>query len=73
MSTRNRPGHFDCLAKLHPDEPYFVLRAQDDLAADMVFRWATQASLLGCDPDKVREAKDISEAMSKWPRRKNPD
>lgn len=61
------------LGKAADNEPVFVLRAQDILAADLVEKWATDANLLGCTWDKVREARDIAQAMREWPSRKNPD
>lgn len=39
MSTKINPGKFDCYAKLARDEPYFVLRAKDPIAPDMVRAW----------------------------------
>lgn len=62
-----------CLGKAKPDEPVFILRAQDVLAADLVDAWATQANLLGCPWDKVREARELAKAMREWPGRKSPD
>lgn len=62
-----------CLGKAADDEPVFILRAQDMLAADLVDKWAIDAQLLGCNWDKVREAKELAQAMREWPRRKNPD
>lgn len=62
-----------CLGKAADDEPVFVLRAQDMLAADLVDTWATQAHVAGCKWDKVREARELAQAMREWPRRKNPD
>jgi hypothetical protein len=73
MSTKDRPGKFDCYAKLAPDEPFFVLRAQDAEAADLVEAWAIRAGSLGCDSDKVLEAKQTAEDMRRWHTRKNPD
>jgi len=73
MSTKERPGQFDCLAKLAPDEPYFVLRAQDSEAADLVEVWAIRAQMGGCPNDKVLEAKQVAEEMRRWPKRKTPD
>lgn len=40
MGTKNKPGKFDCLDKIAPDEPYFVLRANDPNAADVVRFWS---------------------------------
>ncbi|HYK54156.1 MAG TPA: hypothetical protein VEV38_11550 [Candidatus Eremiobacteraceae bacterium] len=73
MSTKNNPGRYDCLAKLAPDEPYFVLRGQDAEAADLVELWALRAKTAGCDRDKVNEAMDVADEMRRWPKRKSPD
>lgn len=62
-----------CLGKAADDEPVFILRAQDMLAADLVETWAVQANLVGCNWDKVRDAKELAQKMREWPRRKNPD
>lgn len=73
MSTKNDPGRYDCFSHLDPDEPYFVLRGQDALAADLVEKWAIQAGSAGCDSDKVREAHAVADEMRRWHTRKNPD
>jgi hypothetical protein len=62
-----------CLGKAADDEPVFILRAQDALAADAVDHWANHAQLLGVHPDKVREARELADAMREWPNQKNPD
>jgi len=62
-----------CLGKAHPDEPVFILRAQDALAADLVERWASEAQGVGCPWDKVLEARNLAEEMRRWHTRKNPD
>ena len=62
-----------CLGKAHPEEPVFILRAQDALAADCVEQWAIHARAANCPVDKVREAFDLVEQMRRWPIRKNPD
>lgn len=41
MGTKTNPGKYDCLSKLEPDEPYFVLMARDPLAARLVDLWAS--------------------------------
>lgn len=68
------------LAKAHDDEPVFLLRGQDNLAADFVEKWSIHAGLLVPSVDidsamakKVSEAKAIAEAMRAWPIRKDPD
>jgi len=73
MSTKLNAGKFDCLSKLSPDEPYFVLRAQDAHAADLVELWAIRARASGCQQDKVLEAQNVADDMRHWPLRKNPD
>lgn len=73
MSTLQTPGIFDCLKKLHPGEPYFVLRAQDSTAATLVRIWAARAEEEGCNPGKVAEARELAKAMEAWPQRKLPD
>lgn len=62
-----------CLGKAADDEPVFILRGQDILAADLVDRWATLASLKGCPDAKVLEARALAQAMREWPTRKKPD
>ncbi len=39
MGTKNKPGAYDCLATLDPDEPYFLLRGSHPLSPDMVRLW----------------------------------
>ncbi len=74
MGTKTEPGKFDCLAKLGDEEPYFVLRAQDCEAADLVELWAMRASMSGlCPLDKINEAKQLADAMRRWPVHKPPD
>jgi hypothetical protein len=62
-----------CLGKAADNEPVFILRAQDSLAADCVEQWAIHARAAGCPVDKVREAFDLVDEMRRWPVRKNPD
>lgn len=62
-----------CLGKAADNEPVFILRAQDMLAADLVDVWAIQANAAGCSPDKVSDAKRLAQEMREWPNRKNPD
>lgn len=63
-----------CLGRAHPDEPVFVLRAQDRLASAVVGYWADRAAEhLGHDHPKVIEALELQEKMSAWPTRKLPD
>jgi hypothetical protein len=61
------------LSKAQDDEPIFVLRGQDRLAPDVVRQWADRAEQAGCAIEKVREAREVADAMEQWPRRKVPD
>jgi hypothetical protein len=67
------------LAKAHDDEPVFLLRAQDNLAADLVEKWAIYASVAVPSvggrslQDKVTEANAIADQMRRWPIHKTPD
>ncbi len=53
-------------------EPVFLLRAQDELAAETVRCWAAYARAAG-RPEMAAEADRIAEAMAAWPARKLPD
>jgi hypothetical protein len=61
------------LGKAHPDEPVFVLRAQDNHAADLVEKWCIWvASSDDIDQHKLQEAREIADAMRRWPIHRNP-
>jgi len=62
-----------CLGKAADDEPVFILRAQDSLAADIVRLWAKEALALGCPVEKAAEALDLADKMDRWPVKKDPD
>lgn len=71
-----------CLAKVKDDEPIFVLRGQDILAAETVRSWAenlcgfhhgAQHHYASCQLPKVKDALQIAQAMDRWPDRKVPD
>jgi hypothetical protein len=53
-------------ADLLPGEPFFTLRASDLLAPYLVERWAAAAEAHGCDPKKVRAARETALEMSGW-------
>lgn len=67
----NNPN--SCLNKAADDEPVFVLRAGDELAADVVRDWAARAAAAGAPEDKVEGALAEARAMEAWPTRKLPD
>ena len=65
MSTKNDPGQFDCYARLADDEPYFVLRAKDPIAPDLVQEWSRRrAALPGNEQNpKLLEAFECAAAI----------
>jgi hypothetical protein len=70
MATKHNNVSLD---RARDDEPIFVLRAQDRLAPDTVRHWAATAEKAGCGSAKVQEARDLADAMERWPNRKTPD
>lgn len=63
-----------CLGKAAPNEPVFILRAQDLHADYAVECWADAAAvMLGRDHPKVQEALALAASMRNWPNRKLPD
>jgi hypothetical protein len=54
-------------------EPIFSLRAQDELASEVVRFWCEKAMERGVAPAKVKQALDIADAMDDWPTKKLPD
>jgi len=73
MGTKSSPKPFDCYANLYPDEPYFLVRAKDLQAPDLVRAWARERRLrVGrgeCpleDLEQVREALQCATDMEAW-------
>lgn len=64
MATKNQG--VACYDKAGPDEPLFVLRAQDIMAPELVRKWARGAVLIGVGEDKILEAFKVAEDMEKW-------
>lgn len=72
MSTRVQmlTDQNSCLMKAAEDEPLFVLRARDPLAAECVRYWANRAISTGShEPDKGMSAHTIADAMLEWRRK----
>lgn len=60
-----------CLNKAAPDEPVFVLRAKDPLAAQAVRHWATMS--IGRHEDKkLQEAIACADKMDAWRKKNEP-
>lgn len=70
-----RSGAADsCLSRLKKGEPFFVLRAQDFMAAPLVKMWAEMNALNpGCPPEKLKRARLIALEMDRWPHKKWAD
>ena len=57
---------------MSPNEPIFVLRAQDKLAPGIVQQWAWEARRF-CVPDaKIAEAVEWATVMEQWPTKQIP-
>lgn len=54
-----------CLNKARPDEPVFVLRANDPIAAQAIRHWATMAANAH-DGDKIEGALQIANEFDDW-------
>lgn len=66
MSTKLKPGRYDCYDRLADDEPYFVLRAKDPLAPALVRLWAALRESEFGPTDKFEEAKKCADDMRRW-------
>jgi hypothetical protein len=71
MSTKKQG--VPCFDNAAPDEPLFVLRAQDRLAAATVRFWAQLLEASRGNAALVKEARECANAMDKWPVKKLPD
>lgn len=61
------------LARVKPDEPFFVLRGQDALAPQFVREWAEKAKSHGLPTEKYLHAMKVATDMEHYPHRKLPD
>lgn len=62
----------DPLGRIPRDEPVFLLRGQDQLAADVVRYYASTALVFGLE-QVYRDALEQSRRMAEWPVKKLPD
>lgn len=60
-----------CLGKAYPDEPVFILRAQDILAPPTIEHWARLLEVSGKVgvTQKINEARAIAHEMRAWQER----
>lgn len=54
-----------CFSKARADEPVFVLRAKDPLAAQTVRLWASMA-IGEHEKEKIASALELADQMAKW-------
>jgi hypothetical protein len=74
VGTKRNPDRYDVdLSKLDQDEPFFILRGNDELAAELVELWGIHANTLNVNHDKVLAAYHCAEDMRRWNKRKVPD
>lgn len=71
MGTKENPGQIDCYRGAAPDEPIFVLRANDELAPIVVRVWAElykglKKEMTEKQALKFSEAHTCAAAMEKW-------
>lgn len=61
-----------CFNQAADDEPIFVLRAKDVLAAGAVRWWARTAETMGLHRDKISDAFRIANEMDVWREENKP-
>ncbi len=66
-------GIVERLGHVREDEPFFILKGRDKLAADVVQEWINAAVRSGVSIEKVCGADAICQAMRNYPRKKLPD
>lgn len=60
----------DPSGKIPDDEPVFLLRAQDPVAAELVMMWAARTMSLGGDKAMIDMATQHAVKMRDWPTKK---
>ena len=63
----------DPYGRIPADEPVFILRAQDDLAVDLVRTWANLNEARGGDHRMTQSARAHADLMEAWPKKKRAD
>lgn len=81
MGTKSEPGPIDCYAAAEPDEPIFVLKANDPLAPNVIDMWADMrereslalyrigaisSERLGEKIQKAIQARIVARQMREW-------
>ena len=79
LTNLTRPDYQQALAELRrrlnisPEEPLFLLRAQDWASAFAVHAWITAAQQHGANETILAAALEIARAMEGWPVKQVPD
>ncbi len=60
------------LENTKPNEPIFILRAQDKSSPILILNWMAE-NFENLSHQRLSEAFDTAMAMKKWPNRKHPD
>lgn len=60
-----------CISRAEPEEPIFVLRAKDPVAAQAVRLWANMAVGIH-EPEKAQEAYALADSMDRWREERAP-
>jgi len=66
MGTKQNAGQFDCMEKIAPDEPFFVLRAKDPIGVHVVRYWVEHAHAAGHEAENIMEASICADDMDTW-------
>lgn len=72
MSTKNKPGTFNCYERAEPDEPMFVLLGRDPVASFVVRYWAELRCMVGSNKpsdEQVQGALRDANMMEEWARK----
>jgi hypothetical protein len=59
--------------KIPTEEPVFLMRGQDAIAAQVVRYYADLAATVGCDPELVKGTRAHADLMEQWQPKKLPD
>lgn len=74
MSYKDKEGLFhdaEILDKLTVDEPFLILRANDQSAEQFARAWCGVAEASGVNPEKINGVRQIANAMRGW--KQNPE
>lgn len=63
---KNGPAARAILDSLDDEEPVFIIRGRDYVAAYTVGRWLERASMLGAPPAKLQSAEECRRAIIEW-------